>query len=175
MASPIIRLFCGNTFDPSILTLQIIVPVVIFIPLSNIFNMQILYSLGKEKLSIISVSIGAIINFMLNLYLIPIYSQYGAAVATITAEFIVMLLAIIIGRRYISLRIFSKQKIHYCLASAMILVMLLILKQFDIHEYVYLIIGTITAILIYYIYLWAVKDEFFVQIKAIIISKVLHK
>ena len=36
MASPIIHLFCGRDFEPSILTLQIMAPIVLLIPLSGI-------------------------------------------------------------------------------------------------------------------------------------------
>ena len=48
MASPLIHLFCGENFEPSILTLQIMSPIILFIAMSGIIGMQILYSLGYK-------------------------------------------------------------------------------------------------------------------------------
>lgn len=79
MASPIIHLFFGSSFNSSVLTLQLISPIVLFIGLSGIIGMQILYPQRQEKLIIFATGVGAISNFSLNFLLIPIYSQYGAA------------------------------------------------------------------------------------------------
>ena len=82
LAQPIILLFCGESYEPSILTLQILAPIIIFIGFSGLLGMQVLYPLGYEKLVIRATLLGAILNITLNLLLIPRYSQYGAAVAT---------------------------------------------------------------------------------------------
>ena len=87
MAAPIIHIFCGNGFEPSILTLKLVAPIVLFIGLSGIIGMQILYPQGREKYVIISTMVGACINLLINYLLIPQYGQYGAALGTVIAEF----------------------------------------------------------------------------------------
>lgn len=164
MASPIIHLFCGNHFEPSVLTLQIMSPVILFISVSGFYNMQILYSLGKEKLAILSVSLGALINLILNFCLIPAYSQYGAGIATVIAELIVVISTLIIGRKYIPVHIFSKKKIHYYTATVLLIVFLSSLKLVGMNEVYYLIIGTVVSVIVYYTYLMLVKDEIIIQI-----------
>lgn len=164
MASPVIHLFCGNNFEPSVLTLQIMSPIILFISVSGFYNMQILYSLGKEKLAIFSVSLGAVINLILNFCLIPAYAQYGAGIATVIAELIVVISTLITGRKYIPVHIFSGTKIHYYVATMLISVFLVLLKLFDMNETYYLITGTVVSIIIYYTYLMLVKDEISMQI-----------
>lgn len=66
MAAPIIHIFCGNGFEPSILTLKLVAPIVLFIGLSGIIGMQILYPQGREKYVIISTMVGACINLLIN-------------------------------------------------------------------------------------------------------------
>ena len=159
MASPIIRLFCGDGFEPSILTLQIMAPIVLFISISAIYNMQVLYSLGKEKLAIISTSVGATLSLILNFILIPYYSQYGAAFSTLIAEFVVVIMAIILGGKYHPINIFSREKMHYFIATLIVVVLLLLLKYSGMGEIAYLITGMVVSIIAYFTYLVAVKDD----------------
>jgi O-antigen/teichoic acid export membrane protein len=172
MASPLIHLFSGDHYEPSILTLQILSPIILLIPLSGIYDMQILYAMGKEKRSILSVSFGAVVNFILNLCLIPLYSQYGAGFATLTAEICVTLSAIFLGRKYVPFRVFSREKIHYYTGSLFIIISLFLLKRFEFDEITYLIVGVITSIMIYFIYLTLVKDSMLTEVKTMIRNKI---
>jgi O-antigen/teichoic acid export membrane protein len=164
MASPIIHLFCGSDFEPSVLTLQIMSPVILFISVSGLYCMQILYSMGKEKLAIFSASLGALVNLTLNFCLIPAYSQYGAGVATVIAELAVIVCTVITGRKYIPVHLFFGKKIHYCIATLLIIVFLLLLKLFRMNEISYLITGTAVSAAVYYTYLMLVKDEIILQV-----------
>ena len=107
-APVIIHLLSGYSYEPSIMTLRLLSPIIVIISLSNIIGMQILYPQGKENLVIISTAVGAAVNFSLNLILIPHYAQYGAAFATTVAEVCVTTTQLIIGARYIPIKIFSR-------------------------------------------------------------------
>lgn len=120
MAAPIIHIFCGNGFEPSILTLKLVAPIVLFIGLSGIIGMQILYPQGREKYVIISTMVGACINLLINYLLIPQYGQYGAALGTVIAEFMVTVIMILLGRKYLPINILSKQNLHYLIGSIVI-------------------------------------------------------
>lgn len=168
MASPIIHLFCGPDFEPSILTLQLISPIILFIGLSGILGMQILYPLGQERLVIISTLVGALINFSLNWILIPKYAQYGSAFATCIAEALVLGVMIILGRKYLLFSWFTKQNLHYLIGTSLILLFLFILKISIIDEFQFFIIGIIGSSLIYGIYLLIVKDPIVLQVVTVL-------
>jgi O-antigen/teichoic acid export membrane protein len=172
MASPVIHLFSGSHFEPSILTLQIMAPTIVLIPLSGIYGIQILYALGHEKRSIVSVSAGALVNFTLNLCFIPAYAQYGCGFSTLIAEFCVTLAVILLGGKYVPPRLFSAEKMHYYAGSLCIMLTLLLLKVFALGEMTYLIVGTALSVAVYFICLTAAKDRLLAEIKTIVRNKI---
>lgn len=170
MAAPLIHLFCGTEFEPAILTMRIMAPVIFFISLSGIMCWQILFPLDKEKLVVYATAVGAVFNFVLNLILIPSYAQYGAGIATSIAECAVTILAVVFARRYICIKFLSKDKLHYYVATAIIAVFLYLLKKIIFDEMWYALIGISFSVLIYVGYLCFKKDVFVCRIYNIIVS-----
>ena len=175
MSTPIIHLFCGPDFDPSIFTLQLIAPTILFIGISGILGMQILYPQGKEKLVIIATGTGAVINFTLNYLLIPQYFQYGAAFSTSIAELSVLVTIILIGKRFLPIRFISRQNLQYVLGTLLITFFLFLINHVRLNDYLKVLIGIPASIILYSLYLYSRKDIFVLQIKNILVSKLkLH-
>lgn len=172
MATPIIHLFCGPNFDPSILTLQLIAPIILFIGLSGIVGMQILYPQGKERMVIIATAAGAIINFTLNYLLIPQYAQYGAAIATTCAEFLVIAIMLIIGKRHLPFKLLTKQNREYVVASLVMTLFLAVILTLDLTDSQNILLGIPVSCIIYSFYLYWRKDIFVMQLKEIINNKI---
>lgn len=81
----------GDAYARSILPMQIIMPTLLFIGLSNIMGIQILVPLGKEKVVLYSEIAGAVADLIINLILIPVMGAVGAAIGTIVAEAVVLI------------------------------------------------------------------------------------
>ena len=109
----IILVLCGVNFTPAILTSQIIALNVLMIGVSNVLGMQILYPMNQINIVILSISIGAITNLLLNLILIPRYGHNGTAIAYMLAETLVSISMFCFGRKYIPVHIFKKEYFHY--------------------------------------------------------------
>ena len=118
-ASPVIKLFCGDSYEPSIMTLQLLAPLTLIIGLSNVMGIQILYPQGKEHLVMISTGVGAVVNFCMNLFLIPLYGSGGAAISTLIAEVCVTTTMAIIGAKYFPFKYFTRQNSLVLLSAAM--------------------------------------------------------
>lgn len=166
----LIRLFCGDTYTPAILTLQIISPIILAIGISNILGIQILYPQGQENKVIWSTALGAIVNFLLNLWLIPRLVQDGASLATVIAEIVVTVSMIFIGRRFIPINWRNRNYLHYligtvCMGVGVWCWMNYSSIQSDVFN---LIISCGIGIIIYIIPLVIVKDSFYVELKSII-------
>jgi O-antigen/teichoic acid export membrane protein len=172
MASPIIHLFCGDSFEPSILTLRIVAPILLFIGLSGILGMQILYSQGKENIVIVSTLVGAISNFILNFILIPDYAQYGAAFGTFIAEFCVTAVMIIAGRKHLLISFSKKRNMHYIIGTILMSIFLLLLIHTISNEIIVLISGILFSIVLYYAYLYFQKDWLVLQIIKVFTSAI---
>lgn len=76
----------GEAYQGSVLPMQIIMPTLVFIGLTNIMGIQILVPLGKEKTVLYSEIIGGAINLVINALLIPALTSAGAAIGTLVAE-----------------------------------------------------------------------------------------
>lgn len=85
----VIIVYLGEQFLQSIEIFKIVSLNLIIIGLSNVFGMQVMIPYGKEKKFTIILSSAAIVNFIINLMLIPKYSYFGATYATLVAELLV--------------------------------------------------------------------------------------
>lgn len=87
-----IHFLSGERFDGAILPMQIILPTIFLIGLTNIIGIQILVPLGKEKEVFYSVAGGGFVDLAACLYLIPSYAVVGAALSNLLAELMVFML-----------------------------------------------------------------------------------
>lgn len=91
-APKIISFIYGQEFSPSILAFQILTLMAGTIFLYGPF-VQILIVSNQQKKFFWTTFLGAITNVILNLILIPKFSLYGAAIATVITYFLVLLLS----------------------------------------------------------------------------------
>lgn len=87
-----ILLLSGEAFLPAVGPMMILMPTVLLIGLSNVTEIQILTPNGREREVMYSIWGGAILDFVLNLIVIPKFSANGAALSTLLAEGMVLLL-----------------------------------------------------------------------------------
>ncbi|WP_329886188.1 flippase [Pseudoramibacter faecis] len=97
-AKPSIYLLSSSAFAGAIKPMQIIMPTVMLIGITNILGIQILVPLGRQKIIMWSEIAGAGIDFLVNWLLIPKYASAGAAFGTLLAEIIVLVI------QFVSLR-----------------------------------------------------------------------
>ncbi len=101
-------------------------PIILFISLSNVFGTQFMIPTGLTKEYTISVVSGSIINFIINLILIPRYSAYGAIIASVCAEFSVTIIQWVLVRKKIPARVGFNDVYRYIVSGT---VMALIVYQ----------------------------------------------
>ncbi len=94
-----ILLLSGEGYDPAVSAMQIIMPTLLFIGLSNILGIQILVPMGKEKVVLWSLIVGAVVDVIINILLIPGYGAAGAAAGTMVAEFAVLAYQFVVLRK----------------------------------------------------------------------------
>lgn len=90
IANKFVPVFYGNGYDKVIILIISISPIILFMGLNNVTGMQFLLPTKRQKEYTISVIIGAIVNFTINILLIPNYGGVGASIATVISEFIVL-------------------------------------------------------------------------------------
>lgn len=174
LASQITLVFCGDEFQPAVIVLILNAPVVIFISLTNLMGIQILYPMDKINIVIFSVTVGAVLNFIFNLIFIPAYAATGAAIATLIAEFGVLVVQVMFGRKYYPFSISSIFNIKYITAtiimSITVFIVIVILKS-GIQQ---LIFGTLTGIISYTLSLYCMNDSLMLELTNLLRKKIIR-
>lgn len=96
-----IFLLSGELYEASIVPMIILMPTIIFIGLTSITGVQVLIPTKREHIILWASIVGAIVDCVVNAVLIPIQGATGAAIGTLVAEFIVLLVHFIVLRKKI--------------------------------------------------------------------------
>lgn len=154
-----VPLFFGEGYDKCVLLMNVLSPILLFIGMSNVIGMQYLLPTKQQKKFTISVTIGAIVNFIINLLLIPKFGALGASIGTIVAELCVTLYQMYVTRGELNYKSILKSSLKYLLAA---FVMFIIVFDLEITSHIFanLIIKIVSGCIIYFGVLYISKDEF---------------
>lgn len=164
----------GSAYAGSIIPMQIIMPTLLLIGLTNIMGIQMLVPLGREKTVLYSEIAGVIVDVVLNALLIPRYASAGAAIGTLAAETAVLIV------QYIALKDEVKdayKNVHYgslsfALVVASILAMLL--KHLSIGNFMMLCVSVIVFFVVNFGILTMLKEPLVIDIENQLIKKVMR-
>lgn len=151
LAPILIRTIAGSKFEPAVMTLRIMTPITILIGLSNIFGVQILTPMQKEKYLFWSVSIGMFVSIALNFILIPFFSQNGAALTTVLTEAVVTILTWYYARKYFSIKFEFDQFYKSLISAAGFIPLYYILRILISNEIISAVILIVLSPVLYFI------------------------
>lgn len=143
LAPELIYVFSGTQFNDAILTMQILSPLALIIGLGYFWGFQILIPAGKEREMLISVIIGMVCNLSLNVILIPLYKQNGAAVANIISELVVTMAYMYFCFKVISFKIAHRPLLFNLLATIPFIGVVLLCRYFNLNTWYLLIISSV--------------------------------
>lgn len=165
----------GDAYAKAILPMQILMPTLIFIGLTNIMGIQMLIPLGKEKVVLYSEIAGAIVDLAINTVLIPIMASSGAAIGTLVAEMVVWIV------QYIALKEDVKEtyvKIRYLpivIGLAISALFSMPIKLLGLSSFFTLLLSAIVFFGVYLVVLTVAKEKLVNEIEFQILEKILKK
>lgn len=165
--------FFGQGYDKVIVLIKYISPVIIFIAFSTTIGSQYLISIKKQNIHTMAVLSGAISNVVLNFILIPKFASKGAAIATVFAELLIVVIEIlyVILKKYIQLTDIFRYVGKYLIAGMFMYVIEKVLVNNMGVSILSTAIQVIIGIGIYCLVLILLKDDFFINI----INRILRK
>lgn len=173
----VIPWFFGPGYGPVGILVKIFTGLLLAIGINNVTGVQFLIPINKQNIFTLTVLIGAILNFVLNLVLIPIFMSLGAAIASVTAETAIALVQFYFVKKYFSLIDVLSISKKYFLCS-LIMFFVLEIVQF-LMSYPSSILSTMFLVLIgciiYGTLLFIWKDSFFLETMEKILGKVRAK
>lgn len=160
IAANMVPWFFGAGYNPVITLLYIFCPIFVFMGYSRLIGTHILTPSGRQGKSNIAQCAAAAANLVLNLILIPKYQAFGAAIASVIAEFIIVVVYYYMVRAEFSITVVISTCWKKFLAS---LIMFLICWKFAVamkttilSTFVIILFGTV----VYTVILCVMKDAF---------------
>ncbi len=151
----------GDGYLGAVRAMQFVVFAVIANGLTGILGTQILTSQGKEKFVLISVSVGALVDLLLNLLLIPRFGASGAAFATMIAEYMVLAVQVYYSRTILMQTKKASGLNKYLIGTALAFIFGVVIKLAGINSaFVALVISAIGYYGIYMVVEILLKEDF---------------
>lgn len=117
IANKFVPIFYGEGYEKVIYLIIVISPIILAIGLSGVIGTQYLLPTKQQKKYTISVVVGSIVNFILNMIFINLWQSIGASIATVIAEFTVTGIQFYLMRKEIKLWDVLKIAKKYCIAG----------------------------------------------------------
>lgn len=114
--------FLGTGFEKVTVLLKIFSLLIIIIGISNFIGFQYLVPGGLRSKNNKALCLGAGVNFILNLFLIPRFSAVGAALASVFAELVITCFFLYYGRKFVRVLDLVLYGWKYLLAASIMLV-----------------------------------------------------
>lgn len=154
MAGESIELLAGSSYGKSVLPMQLLMPAVLLIGLSNITGIQVLTPMGREHQVLYSIILGAVLDFILNLLLIGKYGASGAAFATLMAELTVFLVQCVYLKellRKLKKRISIRENIIAGAGASLVLFMLKNTSGYQVsHEFTTVFLQLVVTAIVFF-------------------------
>ena len=163
----------GSAYMDSVIPMQIIMPTLLFIGITNVLGIQILVPMGREKTVLYSEIAGAIVDIIVNALLIPQYASAGAAIGTLIAEFVVLVIQFYTLKNEIfeTFRQIHYIKILIALFSGSFVS--LWVKMWNMGYFSSLVISSVLFWGAYGVVLLVLKEEMFLEVFNIIKNKII--
>ena len=163
ISSTFVPIFFGKGYEKCEILIPIFSTLTILIGLSNVTGIQYLVPIGKQNVLTLTVVIGAVVNFALNMVLIRYLSSIGAAIASVVAELCVTVAGFIYikkTKRFALWPAFSCSWKYWIAGGAMFGIVWLIKVFLPIKAWA-LAVLIVSGIVVYFLGLLALRDKFF--------------
>ena len=179
-ASDAITLIYSAAFLPSANVLRILCWVLIISPVGYLLGSRVLLVTDHEKTMVLCVGIGAFVNIIGNSILIPRYVEYGAAIASVISEIVVMVVYVGFGKRYFHISGENKNIIKIVLAAIIMTIYCLMISRViignsNIRILIRLVVQVLGACIVYFGMLYAMNESMVRMYSTRIIKKVFRR
>ncbi len=123
-----VPLYYGGGYDICILLNIVLLPSCLFLAFANVIRTQYLLPKQMDKIYVGSAIVGAAVNLIFNLLLIPIWGCVGAAVGTLFAEFAVCMYQVIPVRKKLPIKKYIANSLPFLISGLCMFVVLYILE-----------------------------------------------
>ena len=170
----LVPVFLGDNYDKVNILLPVLSIIIIPIGIANVVGLAYLIPSGQQNVYTVSISIAAVLNCVLNYFLIHRFMSLGAAIASVIAEVTGLSLQIIycIISKQLKFNKLFLPAWRYVVSSCVMLVLLQFVEPY-MKANVFSLVAQITfAVCSYFVVLLMLKDDFLITYTKQILSKI---
>lgn len=170
-----IPLFLGEKFIGTVLPLQIMSIIVFVIGLNNISTIQILMGLGYDSKLLKTVMLGAICNVVINLFFIPLWGASAAAVASVLAELVILVVSVYYVLKNTDIRINTTSDLLKSLLGGVLFIPLTIMLKSIFMGWTLVFLLALSYFILYILTQWLMRSASFGLIVHFISKRTVEK
>ena len=165
IAQKFVPWFFGPGYNKVVILMICLSPIVYAIGFNNIIGVQYLIPTGKQKIFTISVSIGALTNFILNFILINFVGSVGACISTVLAETFILIYQIfyVYKNKDFDIKSLYKGSSKYIVSGIIMMILVYLtglpFKATILTTFIQIFVGFVVYLLLMFIF----KDKFFLE------------
>lgn len=158
--------FLGAGFDGVVPLMKVLSLLILAIGINTVTGNQYLIPTKREKIYTVTVVVGAVVNFLLNLFLIHFWGAMGAAISSVLAEIVIAVTQLIILKKELSIWKIISSSIKYWIAGGFMVAVLWIENRYFVSNILNTCIMIASGIAVYFAVLLISRDNFLLtQIK----------
>lgn len=158
-----VPLFFGPGYEPVVWLMNLLSPLFVILSLGQMFGNFLIASDNQGQYTV-AVTIAAVVNFLLNMLLIPFAGAAGTAVATLCAEVVSTGIQAWYVRKLVSLRYIAVAFARYAVPSALMAVVILLVHTIGLPSVVDMLVCIVAGIAVYGAYLLIRRDTFLMRL-----------
>ena len=170
-APHVVVLIGGIKYADASLSLQILSLSLIFATLAIYFTNVVLLPYKLEKVNLIASAISAIVNIVINLFILKLFQQNGAAVTTLIAEFLMFIIEYYYAKRYIKFNLSKRFIASILLGCTSIFIVGYLISTLFKGMLVVLFLEIVLGAISYGLILLVLKNEMFMAMLNVVLDK----
>lgn len=163
--------FFGKGFEGVIPLIGVLGFLLLSIGINNVTGVQYLIPTKRQNTFTKTVLIGACVNLIANICLIPSLGAIGAAIASVLAETIIAITQLWIVRKEISSLAIIKQSLKYIISGFIMFFTLLLINKYLQPSIMNTLVLISSGCFVYFSSLFILRDSFFIENTKKIISR----
>lgn len=154
IAKELIPWYYGAEFIRCSLFTAWLAPVIVFTSWNTIIRTQYVIPKGYDKIYLFTVSSGAVVNLILNYFLIETYRGTGAVIATILAQLVVCLAQYLLLRKEIDYKVFVSDTVAFLIIGTVMGLCVAAIPDFLAKDILGILMKIVIGIVLYVFLSW---------------------
>lgn len=175
VAPQAVEFLYGEAFEPAVLTIRLMCPLILIKGFGDLFCYQLVYSTKSEKIILPASASASTINIITNAALIPTFLQNGAVIASVFSEFVTNAVQFIYMKKKVRFSINVKALTKGLISTIVMALSVYIIMQLKLPNIISLLSEILGGVIVYITVNLVMKNSLILETVQKVKRKNLHR